>query len=77
MKKMAVSEAKAKFLATVDKVCATGESVTLTKHGKAVAMLVPVQRDADKLFGSMRGLIEITGDIIAPANDPEDWKMLR
>ena len=74
MKKMPASEFKAKCLSIMDKVCATGESVVITKHGKAVAELVPISRNADSLFGSMKGLIDICGDIVSPANDAEDWK---
>ncbi len=77
MKKMPVSEFKAKCLSVMDKVCATGESVVVTKHGKPICRVIPEQRDPDKLFGSMKGVIEIVGDIVAPANDPEDWKILR
>jgi len=28
-------------------------------------------------FGSMKGTIEILGDIITPANDEDDWDVLR
>jgi len=28
-------------------------------------------------FGSMKGTIEILGDIITPANDEDDWEVLR
>ncbi len=77
MKKMPASEFKARCLALMDDVCATGESVVITKHGKPVAKLVPMKRDPEKLFGSMRGLVEIRGDIVRPAVDPEDWKILQ
>jgi hypothetical protein len=28
-------------------------------------------------FGSMKGTIEILGDIISPANDEDEWEVLR
>ena len=34
----------------------------------------PTQQD---WFGSMKGTIEILGDIVAPANDEDDWEVLR
>ena len=74
---MPASEFKARCLALMDDVCATGESVVITKHGRPVAKLVPMKRDPDKLFDSMKGMLEVRGDIIAPAVDPEDWKLLR
>jgi prevent-host-death family protein len=44
---------KARCLALLDEVAATGESLTVTKRGKPVARLVPV--DAPKpLLGSIR-----------------------
>ena len=77
MKKMPVSEAKAKFLATVEKVCATGESVVITKHGKPVAKLVPFKHDPDSIFGFMAGEMRIVGDIESPVVPLKDWKVLR
>ncbi len=77
MKKMPVSEAKAKLSATVDKVCATGETIVLTKHGKPVATIAPFKRNPESLFDSMKGIIEIRGDLVTPANDLDDWEVMR
>jgi prevent-host-death family protein len=77
MKKMAVSEAKTKFLATVDKVCATGETVVITKRGKPVAKLIPFKHDPDSIFGFMRGKGKIIGDIESPISPARDWKAMR
>ena len=77
MKKMPVSEAKARFLATVNKVCATGESVVLTKHGKAVAKIVPMEHDPNSIFGFMAGQGRIVGDIESPISPAEDWEVMR
>jgi prevent-host-death family protein len=77
MRKMPVSEFKAKCLSVVEKVCATGESVIVTKHGKPVVRVIPEKRDPESLFDSMKGIIEIRGDIVSPAVDPDDWKLLR
>ena len=74
---MPVSEAKAKFLATVEKVCATGETVVLTKHGKPVAKIVPFRHDRDSIFGFMAGEMRIVGDIESPVVPLKDWKVLR
>ena len=77
MKKMPVSVAKAKLLATVDKVCATGETVVLTKRGKPVAVIGPYQPDPDSIFGFMRGRGRIVGDIESPVVPLMDWKVMR
>lgn len=70
------SEFKAKCLSLMDEVAASGEAITITKNGKPVARLVPPE-PRKPLLGAMKGMITITGDIIAPASDPEDWEALR
>ena len=41
--------------------------VTITKHGKPVAKLVPVkEKKRDPIFGCMKGRGIIMGDIISP-----------
>jgi len=37
----------------------------------------PSQPKQAEWFGSMKGTFEILGDIIAPANDEDDWEVLR
>jgi len=78
MKEIAASEFKAKCLAILDDVQKTKRSVRITKFGKPVAELNPVSPQQRKdLFGFMKGSVEILGDIISPATDPEDWEVLR
>jgi prevent-host-death family protein len=77
MKKMPVSEVKSHFLATVKRVCATGESVVITNHGKPVAELVPFKRDPDSIFGFMAGEARIVGDVESPISPAEDWDVMR
>jgi len=78
MQEIAISEFKAKCLAIVDKVQKTKQPIRITRRGKPVAELVPATPDQGKdLFGFMRGSIEVLGDIMSPANDPEDWEVLR
>ena len=63
-------EFKAKCLKLMDEVRDTGEELIITKHGKPVAKLAPVEgvgREKPKtLFGCMKGSIEILGDIVDP-----------
>lgn len=73
MKKMAASKFKAQCLAVMDQVHRTGEQVVITKHGKPLAKLVPLKRNADSLFGDLAGTVRILGDIESPATAPEDW----
>ncbi len=72
MRTMAAGEFKAKCLAVMDEVKATGETVFITKRGKVVARLIgpeepAVQKvDVESIFGSMRGLITVTGGEVDP-----------
>ncbi len=78
MKEVAISEFKAKCLAIVDEVQKTKHPVRITKFGKPVADLVPTAPKVPKdLFGFMKGKMDIVGDIVSPATDPDDWEVLR
>jgi prevent-host-death family protein len=79
MIEVAISEFKAKCLALLEQVRRTRQPIRITRHGKPVAEVVPPTAVADRaaLIGSMRGKIEILGDIIAPASDEDEWEVLR
>jgi prevent-host-death family protein len=64
---------KARCLAIMDEVQAKREAVVITKRGKPVAKLVPVEKEKDDIFGFFKGKVEIKGDIVAPAFTPEEW----
>ena len=65
-KTMAAGEFKAKCLAVMDEVRDKRTPVTITKNGKPVARMVPVEQEQDPIFGFMRGKARIVGDIEAP-----------
>lgn len=78
MKTMNASEFKAKCLAILDEVSRTGEPLTILKHGKPVAQLVPpATRERTYPQDSLKGSIKILGDIISPTTDPDDWEANR
>jgi prevent-host-death family protein len=77
MKTMAAGEFKAKCLKVMDTVNATREPVLITKKGRPVAKLLPVEPKAKDFFGCLAGVIEIVGDIESPIEPPEAWKVLR
>ena len=67
---------KARCLAVMDEVQSKRQSVIITKRGKPVAKLVPVEKEEkDDIFGFMKGkgTIEIKGDIVSPIISPEEW----
>jgi len=76
MKKMAAGVFKANCLAVMDDVQAKRETVVITKHGKPVAKLVPINTDNDEIFGFLAGKGAVTGDIVSPALTPEEWGKL-
>ncbi|PYV10137.1 MAG: type II toxin-antitoxin system prevent-host-death family antitoxin [Acidobacteria bacterium] len=68
------TEFKAKCLELMDRVAEGRETFVITKRGKPVAKLVPVERQPkDSIFGWLRGKGSITGDILGPAVPPDAW----
>ena len=65
-KAIKASEFKAKCLALLDEVAASGDSLVITKNGKPVADLVPHKGTRPSPFGLFKGQMKITGDIISP-----------
>jgi prevent-host-death family protein len=77
MKKMAAGSFKTNCLAVMDEVQARHETVVITKHGKPVAKLVPLNTDTDEIYNFLAGKGTIKGDIVSPAVSPEEWGELR
>jgi len=77
MKTMPAGKFKARCLAVMDEVQAKREAVVITKRGKPVVKVVPIQEKKDDLFGFMAGKVKITGDIVSPVFDLDDWDMLK
>lgn len=65
---------KAKCLKLLDEVAETRQPLTITKHGKPVAKLIPIPAKKD-LFGLMRSDNYWEGDIISPLDD--EWEANR
>jgi prevent-host-death family protein len=66
---------KSKCLAVMDEVQAKCETVIITKHGKPVAKLIPVDPVQDDFYGFMKGKAKILGDIVSPTIPTEDWEL--
>ena len=67
---------KARCLQLMDEVARTGRSIVITKRGKPVARLIPVEKPAPPkpLWGYMAGTFEIAGDIVDVPQ--EEWSLL-
>ena len=73
MKKMAAGSFKVHCLAVMDEVQSKRESVLITKRGKPVAKLVPVDKQTDDIFGFLAGKGKVIGDVVSPVFSPEEW----
>jgi len=76
---MPAGKFKTHCLAVMDEVAATREAVVITKRGKPVAKVVPVDGPRPKkLLGSLVGvLLPARGDLTEPTVPLEDWDMLK
>lgn len=65
---------KARCLKLLDEVAATREPLVITKHGKAVAKLVPMPAETE-LFGAMAGSVHQEADSVSPLDN--EWEAFR
>lgn len=66
------AEFKARCLKLMDEVQATQTPITVTKRGRPVARLVPIEpAEAPPLFGCLKGSVTANDDLIAPVE--VDW----
>lgn len=78
MKLLKASEFRTHCLAIIDEVAKTGVPVVITKRGRKVVQLFPMAgTDAEYPQHSLFGTVEVIGDIISPATDPDDWEANR
>ena len=73
MKTMGAGAFKANCLAVMDEVQSKRVTVVITKRGKPVAKLVPVNEGKDDIFGFLAGKVTIIGDVVSPALTLEEW----
>jgi prevent-host-death family protein len=79
VQEIAISEFKAKCLALLEQVRATKKPIRITRFGKPVAEVIPPTAIEDRAawVASMKDTFEILGDIVSPANDENEWEVLR
>ena len=71
------SDFKARCLAILDRVQATGERIVILKRGRPVAELLPTSRSrAEYPQFELKGTVIETGDILEPAVPEEHWESL-
>ncbi len=78
MTSVGVARFKATCLQVLDRVARTGEEITITKRGKAIARVVPSVGNGDRHpQRTLQGTAELVGDIMGPAVPPSAWQVLR
>jgi len=82
MRNIPAGEFKAKCLALMDEIHASGEGIIVTKRGRPVARVLPSwvpdgdTSSLNSVFGFMRGVGVVQGDIVGPIVPAEDWSLL-
>ena len=74
-KTIGAAEFKAKCLRLINQMHKDGEPITITKRGRAVAVLTPAGQSDEKppILGALRGSVLAYDDPFLPAADPSDW----
>jgi prevent-host-death family protein len=62
-------EFKARCLQLMDQVRATRQPIIITKRGKPVAKLIPIEEPRPPLFGRLRGHSTARDDLIEPTGE--------
>jgi prevent-host-death family protein len=77
MKKIAAAEFKSQCLMLMDHVRSTRQPLLITKRGKPVAKLVPLDTAEDDFIGRLKGVFRVVGDIESPVEPTEAWESAR
>jgi len=68
-RQIAAGQFKATCLALLDEVQRERSEIVITKRGKPVARIVPVEDSVQPFFGRMKGTGMILGDVISPIGE--------
>jgi len=78
MKTMTAGRFQKNCLKLMDNFSTSSEPILITKKGRPIAKLVSADaKTTDDVFGCLRGVMKIVGDITSPAVPIEDWEALR
>jgi len=61
----------------MERVSITREPIVVTKKGKPLVKLIPLDNPEHDVFGCLNDQLEIIGDIESPVVDDQDWEALR
>jgi prevent-host-death family protein len=77
IRRISAADFKAQCLSLMNQVEAQRSELVITKRGKPVAKLVPIEEAPRSVFGCMAGTAQILGDLIEPSTQPDDWEANR
>lgn len=72
-KPIGAGEFKTHCLKLIDRVNQTKQPITITKHGKPMAKLTPIEDETYSLFGCLENTVEVRGNIIESTG--EVWEV--
>ena len=72
MKTIPAGEFKAQCLSLMEDVRSTKRPLVITKRGKPIAKLVPIEEPKDDFIGRLKGVFEEVGDL--DADPPDEWE---
>ncbi|MBN1947909.1 MAG: type II toxin-antitoxin system Phd/YefM family antitoxin [Bradymonadales bacterium] len=64
--KISTTELKAQAARVVERVARQRTPVLITRHGRPLARLVPVEQEVESLFGFASGCVTVHGDLLEP-----------
>ncbi len=70
---MPAGQFKTHCLSVIDEVHNRREEVVISKYGKSMARLVPLNDKPDSIVGFMQGKRKIVGDIVSPIFPDDNW----
>ena len=77
MQTIQLSDLENNIYSIIELVNLSNESVLITDKGKPLVKIVPASsKKQDSWLGCMKDMGKITGDIISPIEDPNDWEVL-
>lgn len=68
--RLSAARFKAQCLKLIDDVAATRGEIEISKRGKPLARLAPIEDAPLHLFGCMKGTAAIKGDLTQPLDEP-------
>ena len=67
MKRITATKFKEQCLALLDRIDSDG--LLITKHGRPVARVLPVEKTSGELIGKLKGKIKVNGDILSTGTE--------